>query len=318
MPTAELLFRAMGTAAHVHVVAPCHADALAQLARERIELLEDCWSRFRPASELNRLNDRAGCGPVPVSNELLVLVGAMVDGWLLSDGRFDPTVLTSMHALGYDADYATVVARNAVEQALVATQPTAGMQAVVVDRSRSEVGLPFGVGLDPGAIGKGLAADLVVADLMAAGSTGALVNLGGDLSVAGTTVDGAPWTIAVEDERRAADHPDRVIRTVSVDGPGPHGIATSTTLTRRWADGRRHHVIDPRTGRPADAQILQATVVAASAAEAEVAATTAVLSEVGHARRWLAGRGLRSLLLTADDDFDALDGAESTSAEVLR
>jgi len=91
----------MGTDCHVVVVAGESACTdLLSLAVERVELLEESWSRFRPTSALNQLNARAGQGPVPVSADLLRLVVRMKQAWAMSNGLFDPTVLNSMQALG--------------------------------------------------------------------------------------------------------------------------------------------------------------------------------------------------------------------------
>jgi FAD:protein FMN transferase len=303
MTQAERRFRAMGTDCHVLVYAPAAAAAeLADLAVERVELLEQSWSRFRPASELSRLNASAGQGPRPVSADLLRLARSMQDAWSRSGGLFDPTVLTSMRALGYDADFATVASRpvTALDDVLLASAP--GMSGVAIDESDSTVSLPFGVGIDPGAIGKGLAADIIAEELSAAGAQGVLVNLGGDISVAGGPGHGEPWAIGVEDERRPVDHPERVLRTLAVSGHRA-GIATSSTLKRRWAQGRRHHVIDPRTGSMSASDLVQVTVVAPSACEAEWSATTALLQPASAAAAWLEHEGRTSILLTDNDVF---------------
>ncbi len=247
---AERTFRAMGTDCHIVVVTEAQStDDLLTLARERVELLEDCWSRFRPTSELNRLNAAAGQGPRPASADLLTLVDHMLRAWERSDGLFDPTVLQSMKALGYDADFDSVLARSAVsvlDDVTLAAAP--GMSGIALDPDAGTITLPHRVGIDPGAIGKGLAADLVAAELMATGAAGVLVNLGGDLAFLGTTEDGSAWTIGVEDERLPVAHPDRLVRLLEFPADTTAaGIATSTTLKRRWAQGRRHHVIDPRT-----------------------------------------------------------------------
>ena len=162
----ELSFRAMGTDCHVLAYAPdllddpSVVDEIGSLARTRVELLEQSWSRFRPSSELSRLNDRAGTGPHEVSADLLLLVERMRAAWEATAGLFDPTVLTSMRALGYDADFATVVARAAsLDDVRLAAAP--GMSGVRIDLGAGTVDLPAGIGLDPGAIGKGLAADII-------------------------------------------------------------------------------------------------------------------------------------------------------------
>jgi thiamine biosynthesis lipoprotein len=299
MATGERRFRAMGTDCHVLVLAPAAAQELADLAVERVELLEQAWSRFRPASELSRLNASAGRGPQRVSADLLRLGQSMQAAWLGTAGLFDPTVLTSMHALGYDADFATVTARPAaaLDDVLLAAAP--GMSAVAIDEPSSTISLPAGVGLDPGAIGKGLAADIVAEELVDAGAQGVLVNLGGDISLAGEPAHGEPWSIGIEDERQPVDHPERVMQTLAVNG-GRTGVATSTTLKRRWAQGRRHHVIDPRTGSMSASDLVQVTVVAPSACLAEWSATAALLQPADVALSWLEQQGRTAILLTDD------------------
>ena len=296
----EIRFRAMGTQCHVLVAgAGDVADELCHLARMRVELLEQSWSRFRPDSELNRLNASDGRGPQTVSPDLLRLGRAMKDAWLGTAGLFDPTVLASMRALGYDADFETVAARSAtaLDDVILAASP--GMSAVTIDESTSTISLPTGVGLDPGAIGKGLAADIIAEELFGAGAGGVLVNLGGDISLAGEPAAGDPWSISIEDERRPADHPERVLQILTVEG-GRAGVATSTTLKRRWAQGRRHHVIDPRTGSMISSDLVQVTVAAPTACMAEWSATAALLKSPDSATAWLQEQGRTAILLTRD------------------
>jgi FAD:protein FMN transferase len=133
------------------------------------------------------------------------------------------------------------------------------------------VRLPAGTGFDPGGIGKGLAADIVIDELLAAGAAGACVNLGGDLRVAGSSPNGDAWTIAIE-------HPS-IEEAVAHIGLHAGAVATSTTLRRRWTvDGQsRHHLIDPVTGEPSDSDLELTTVIAAEAWIAEVLAKAVLL-----------------------------------------
>lgn len=300
MPAGERRFRAMGTDCHVLVYAPeSVVEELADLALVRVELLEQSWSRFRPASELNRLNASAGHGAQLASADLLRLAVSMQEAWLGTGGLFDPTVLASMRALGYDADFATVAARpaSALDDVLLAAAP--GMSGVTIDESSSTISLPSGVGIDPGAIGKGLAADIVAEDLISAGAHGVLVNLGGDVSLAGEPDTEELWSIGIEDERRGSDHPERLMQTLTLAG-GRAGVATSTTLKRRWAQGRRHHVLDPRTGSMSASDLVQVTVVAPDACTAEWSATAALLQKADDAAVWLHQQGRTAILLTED------------------
>lgn len=287
-------FRAMGTDCEIQVHAPDGtADEMCALGRERVDLLEQAWSRFRPDSGLSLLNLRAGHGPQPVSEDLMLLVDRMQQAWAATDGLFDPTVLGSMVALGYDATLTDVTRRPAASWGDVTLASAPGMSAVAIDRESGTVTLPAGIGLDPGAIGKGLAADLVADELVAAGAEAVLVNLGGDIALRGRPYGDAAWLIAVADERA----PGRMLTTVGIaDLTG--GVATSTTLKRRWAQGRRHHVLDPRTGTMTASDLVQVSVVAPAASVAEVLATAALCLPSGEAADWLAAHEVRALLLT--------------------
>jgi thiamine biosynthesis lipoprotein len=143
-----------------------------------------------------------------------------------------------------------------------------------LDPSRSEVTLPRHVGFDPGAIGKGQAADIVVEELMAAGAEGACVNLGGDLRVEGLAPMGERrWVVAIDHGADVAD-----LHHLHI-GLEAGGVATSTTARRVWSDGdrRMHHIIDPTSGRPS-AGAETVTALARTAAGAEVAATSSMLA----------------------------------------
>lgn len=155
--------------------------------------------------------------------------------------------------------------------------------------------LPAGTGLDPGAIGKGLAADLVCAELMAAGAHGVLANVGGDL-VAHGTVEGGPWAVGIVDDRDGS----QACTVVLADDR--RAVATSSSLKRRWHG--RHHVIDPVNGLPAGSDLEQASVIAPSGWEAEAAATCALLLGAEAGAAWLRERGYGALLIPAPTAHD--------------
>jgi thiamine biosynthesis lipoprotein len=297
--SARRAFRAMGTDCEV-IVYGQGASEFAAFGAQRVELLEQCWSRFRPTSELMQLNARAGTGPVEVSEDLLTLVDIMLEAWQATGGLFDPTVIDSMNALGYDRDFASVIARDAIAVVTAQVTRAPGMGDIVIDEEAMTISLPAGVGVDPGAIGKGLAADIIVEELMNAGADGVLVNLGGDIVFAGSPGCDDPWVMAIHDERLPGDADERVVRHLEFEAGTDHGaVATSTTLKRVWANGR-HHVIDPRTGDVARTDLVQATIAASTGWWAEVAATTALLLGRDKAEAWLDDNELVHVLMTAD------------------
>lgn len=259
-PAGSLRFPAMGTTAHVVVVGG--HPVLPNRARARIDQLERRWSRFLADSELSAINAADGM-PVVVSDDTALLVERSLDAWAATGGAFDPTVHDAVVGLGYDTHIAGRTPAVVPEPG-----PAPGLGGARVDRATGLVWLPAGVHLDPGGLGKGLAADLVVADLLEAGADGACVNLGGDLYVAGRAPEGDAWTIAVDDPFDRS----RELRRV---GLAAGGLATSSRLDRSWGDA--HHLVDPATGRPIRSGIAAVTAIAATAAEAEVATKAAFL-----------------------------------------
>lgn len=267
----ERFVNAMGTVCHLVVAG--QPDLLDQ-ATHRIHDLERRWSRFLPDSEISRLN-RADGDEVAVSPETFLLVSRSVEAWQLTGGMYDPTVLPSVVGCGYDRSF-TDPAASAHDPDRPPSPPTAapGAGNIALDTSLRTVRLPPTVQVDPGGIGKGLAADIVAEELSAAGARGACVNLGGDLRTIGRSPTGSHWPLGLGDPMR----PDHVIPLEITGG----AVATSTTRTRQWTKhGRRyHHLIDPRTGLPSTSDIHTATVVADRCWWAEVLAKTLLLADM--------------------------------------
>jgi thiamine biosynthesis lipoprotein len=263
---AERAFHAMGSDAHVVVTGD---QRLLDVAQARLAQLEARWSRFRLDSEISRLN-RANGAPRIVSADTALLVQRSVEAWRATAGAFDPSVHDAVVDLGYDRDFRVLPGSRATAPPV--TRPAPGLGDVLVDPAADVVRLPPGVHLDPGGIGKGLAADLVVLDLLAEGAPGACVSVGGDLRVAGAPPERDCWSVSIADPRHAGRELVRIDLTSG-------GVATSSRLRRRWwrSGVEYHHVVDPRTGRPATSAAVAATAVADEASLAEVRATEALL-----------------------------------------
>jgi len=275
---AERRFGLMGTTAHVVVVPGHRADGSGLLdeAQSRLDQLEQRWSRFLGDSEISRLNEAAG-RPLVVSTDTQQLVARAVTGWERTAGRFDPTVLPALRAAGYDETFTVVAARTAApaHDEELARLRAPGCSGIDVDRRAGTVTLPSGVAFDPGGIGKGLAADVVCAELLALGARGACVNLGGDLRVAGDGPDGVGWIVALEHPLPEADG-----ASLSEVHLAKGAVASSWRTRRAWGptNDRRHHVIDPGAGAPAETGVAGVVVLTNAAWWAEVLATAAFLS----------------------------------------
>jgi thiamine biosynthesis lipoprotein len=274
----------MGTDAHVLV----HGDdaaALADSARDDLEELERRWSRFLPDSEISRLNAADGA-PRVVSPATSALVNRAVEGWEITGGRFDPTVLGDVIRAGYDRSFENVPAVTAPG----VSDWRRGCAGIEVDEQVDVVRLPSGVAFDPGGIGKGYAADRVVATTMHRGARGACVNVGGDVRVEGVAPGGGSWVVAVLDP-----FTERPLETVTV---ASGGVATTSRTKRRWIvdDHPAHHVIDPVTGRPAARDVASVTTIAAESWQAEVFAKAAFVAGEHGGLDFLEQHGVAGLL----------------------
>jgi len=277
-------FRAMGS--DVHLILPARdASAAIRDVQDLFAEWEDALSRFRPESELSRLNARAGT-PVSVGPILLGAAEAALVAARATGGLFDPTLGRQLVSLGYDRSFEEM--RHAPA---AADQPRRGgaWRAMVVDRPAGIVTVPAGSALDLGGIAKGMAVDAALELLDGLGIETALVSAGGDLAV-----------IGLPPGRRAWD-----VRVGGPDGPVVPlvrgALATSGSTRRRWRQGdlARHHLVDPGTGEPAVSGLHEVTVAAGACGVAEVGATAAFVAGPRIGPPLLERLGLAGRLVTA-------------------
>ena len=256
-PVYERSLAVMGTTARITTV-----GGLADLPDRIVSLLEKLnglWSRFRDDSELSHLNNSPGHAK-SVSPETLRMLTEMAWGYSHTKGAYDPTVLPALLAEGYTSSLVTPGLKTHIP---ATSLPKGNLSAIKI--RESFVSLPKGTTIDSGGVGKGLAADMAVELAMEAGALGALIEVGGDLRVEGLSPRADMWRLAIENPY------DRSQR-LSVVELRHQGLATSTVTKRRFAvEGREtHHIIDPTTLRSANSDTVQASVIASTAAQAEM------------------------------------------------
>jgi FAD:protein FMN transferase len=254
---------------------------------------EQSLSRFRTDSELSRVN-RAGSQPMPVSSVLWEVFQSALVAEKFTDGLVTPTVLDAMLGAGYSSDFASLPRQ---QDAPIGTQSTVRpLNLVQWDPAAHTLQLPADIHLDFGGIAKGWAAGQAVSRLQEVGSV--LMNCGGDIAISGPLLDGSPWEIGVyKPFDREGEYAEMLFF-----GQGC-GVASSATDRRRWLQGNqiRHHIIDPRTGMPAQSDVLSATVVAPTAVEAEAAAKSILIQGSLDGLNWLeANPALAGLLILED------------------
>ncbi|HSD80972.1 MAG TPA: FAD:protein FMN transferase [Solirubrobacteraceae bacterium] len=275
-------FRAMGTDVELFLAADpgSASDAALHAAEREFERVEALLSRFRPDSELSALNRD---GHVAAGEDLLTVVELALEARERTNGRFDPTVHDALVGAGYDRTFEEV----AREGASSGGGGRCGGE-VTVDRARGSIRLEPGIHVDLGGIGKGYTVDRAAAILSSAGP--ALVDAGGDIAALGRP-DALGWRVGIETAEDTL--------TLALEDAA---VATSGRDRRHWRrDGEeRHHLIDPSTGRPADADLVRVTVVERTAVEADVLAKSLFLAGEAGATAEATALGLPCVLVTAD------------------
>lgn len=237
--------------------------------REFVRAAEERFTRFSEKSELSQLNRASGTWR-RVSPELFEVIRIASKCASTTAGLFDPGLLDALEAAGYDRSMDAIrEAGPGLERETL--QPRGRVGDIRLNEDSSSVLLPRGLRLDLGGIAKGWIAEQAVA-LLAPVADVRAVNAGGDMYAAGLPPEGS-WRVALEDPL----HPDRILAVLAL---GPGAVATSSVTRRAWHQpgGVRHHIIDPRTRRPAVTDWLSMTVIAQHAAIAEVYAKVLLIA----------------------------------------
>jgi FAD:protein FMN transferase len=242
-------FEALGTSCSLFAVGLPHERLLEGEAWTR--RLGGRLTRFSPDSELSAFNSSAGRW-IEISQELEALLRESVRAFETSGGLVNVAVLPSMIGIGYTQPLSS--GRPAAT--LTELHPAPALPDVLQIKPGA-ARLKLGAGIDLGGIAKGWMADRLRESL----GPNAVVNLGGDLSAGGAGLDGSGWPVGIAG-----------VTVLLRD----QGAATSSIRRRRWGE-HEHHLIDPRTGAPAQTGLEEVAVVAKTGVEAEVIAKTALL-----------------------------------------
>ena len=298
---ASASWRALGTLVHLVVTEPSCLPAARSLLEADLAAVDLACSRFRADSEISALQitghiigqANGQTTSQQVSPLLAEAIAVALRAAELTDGDVDPTVGAAMSAIGYDRDFERIDRTGPAASLTVRTVP--GWREVRLEGRT--LTMPAGVQLDLGATAKAWAADRSAARIARQAGCGVLVSLGGDIAVAGPAPEGG-WRIRVQDVTGAPDEtPEGPYALIAIrDG----GLATSSTKARRWQRGGDvlHHILDPRTGLPAEPVWRTVSVAAGTCADANAASTAAVIRGRA-ALGWLARLGLPARLVDA-------------------
>jgi len=261
-------------------------------ARQLIDDYEQRFTRFSADSELAQLNRSEGKW-VCASPGMMELVRLSLKYFRQTGGLFDPSILPDLKRLGYDRSMDEIRMHGAGQEIPERKIKMLGFDAIQLDEAAGKIRMPPGMEIDLGGIAKGWIAEQA-ARVLGDYTSACAVNAGGDLYLVGTPSGRSGWEVALEDPRQ----PDLNMTVLNV---GPGAVATSAVTKRSWQQGakRQHHLIDPRRGESADTDWLSVTVIAPSAASAEVYAKALLIAGPAEATDILAKNG--------EIDFIAVD-----------
>lgn len=250
-----------------------------EAVRAFIEAAEERFSRFRETSELTHLNRSAGQW-VTVSPDMFTVLDLALDCYRATDGLFNPSILPDLQRAGYTRSMDDLRQSGADPQlADRFPEHSLAFDSLRLDRPKSRAFLPLGMQIDLGGIAKGWIAEQA-ARLLSTYSPACAVSAGGDMFMIGHPLGQTGWDVALEDPR----DPNMDLLILWID---QGAVVTSSVAKRVWQQGGqpRHHLIDPRSGQPAETPWLSVTVFAPRAAEAEAFAKAILIGGPEAAQR---------------------------------
>ena len=270
-----------------------HALKLLEQVPAWFEEWEQVFSRFRPDSDLNKLNRSAGKDFPAVPTLIKVLQAALGEArW--TDGLVVPTIRESLEIAGYDRDFDLI---SPVQPGKTTSEKRTDLpdwRQIAIDEPNQSIFLPAGMALDLGGFAKGWAAHQAMQRLGEIGP--ALMDAGGDIAISGPQADGQPWLVDIADPLQVQESLDML----ALNGCG---VATSGIDHRRWLQGDvlKHHIIDPRSGEAAQTDLVSVTVIAPDVIQAEAAAKAVLILGSQQGLEWLEDRSEICGLLALQD-----------------
>jgi FAD:protein FMN transferase len=298
--TSVITFSALGTKNRIFVDEGGKESAL-QKAVERITEIENRMSAFVPDSDLSLLRNRAGNGWQRVHFDTFHLIRKGLEFGALSGGAFDITVRPLVELWGINRKQDFVPDESEIEKALalvnyreVHMEPD--LSSICLERS--------GQALDLGGIAKGYAADEVKRILLENRIRSALINLGGNVVAVGDRADGSPWRIGIQNPLAPTGE---ILGSLSVSD---QTVVTSGCNERFFLRNgiRYHHLLDPRTGRPAQNSLLSVTVVSPSSLNADALTTALFILGQKSSEKLLKEVGAQAVFCTNDQKVTVTKG----------
>jgi FAD:protein FMN transferase len=292
----HLAGKTMGTTYNVKfpvsdAIDPLQLQPLIDAELERVNKL---MSTYDPTSELSVFNKNKTTNPQPLSADTITVMSEALRIGQMSNGYLDITVgpLVNLWGFGPDAKPETIPSTEQVK----AAQAVIGLDKLVIENARARKTHPY-VYVDLSTVAKGYGVDQVAGILEQHGLQHYLVEIGGEMRVAGKKADGSDWRIAIE---KPVTLTRAVQRIVSI---GNNAIATAGDYRNYFEESgiRYSHLIDPKTGYPITHNVVSATVVHPSSLVADGLATALVVMGKDKGLAMARREGLEVMIITREN-----------------
>jgi thiamine biosynthesis lipoprotein len=273
-------------------------------ACDRVFEIHGRMSVYEKDSDVARINENSGLRAQKIHPDTFSLLKRSLEFSELSGGAFDITVRPLTRLWGFGKKQNHVPTGDEIGNAL----PLVNYRDLVLDERRCTAYLrKAGQRIDLGGIAKGYAADEVRRILLQHGVSNALINLGGNIAAMGRRKDGTPWRIGIQNPLSARGE---YIGTIEA---ADQTIVTSGSNEQFFIQGgvRYHHILDPRTGYPADRGLLSVTVICRASSDADALTTGIFVSGIPGSLNLLKCADAQAIFVTQSNDLFLTDGMKT-------
>lgn len=239
------------------------AEIALEKSSEEIERLQNLFNINDSESDVSIINSHAGQEPVAVSEDTASVIKTACEVSYETDGALDISVYPVLKEWGFTTENYKIPSQREIDVLLES------IDYKKIELNDNSIAMADHMQLDLGSVGKGYTGDKIMEILQNEGITSAMINLGGNVQTLGTKPDGKKWRIGIED-------PDNTDNTVCKIDVNDCAVITSGNYQRFFVgeDGKKYwHILDPKTGYPADNGIVSATVIGTSGAECDALST---------------------------------------------
>ncbi len=291
----------MDTFCTITVVSPSEekAEDAIEAGFDEIKKLDNYLNNFSPDSEVSAVSQSAGIKPVHVSKETTDLMDKTIGISKITDGAFDPTIepVIKLWAFSKRPDNPSIPSKAAIEN----LRKLVDYKKIKIDSAASEIYLEEkGMALDLGGVAKGYAADKAVEAIKAKGIKAALVAIAGDIRGYGLSTSGKAWKVGIQNprpENPASEKPwEDIFASLYLKDSA---ISTAGDYQRFFIkNGKRyHHIIDPKTGYPAESDLISVSVMAPEGYMADGIDTAVLILGPEKGMKLLNSKGLDGILV---------------------